>query len=153
MNKTPTVVVMATLTFVPGLGTAVAQDEEQGRQFFPVETFTCDYLDGKGPGDFDRAIDKWNKWMDKNETSDYFAVTVVPYYFGENSFDVGWLGSWPSGEAMGRGTDQWVTKGGDIAAESLDLGGLKGDEIGARLSAARCRAISQALKGAAGGAG
>lgn len=42
---------------------------------------------------------------------------------------------------------------GDIAAESLDLDGLKGDEIGARLSAARCRAIDQALKGAAGGAG
>ncbi len=42
---------------------------------------------------------------------------------------------------------------GDIAAESLDLDGLKGDEIGARLSAARCRAIGQALKGAAGGAG
>ncbi len=117
MNKTPTVVVMATLTFVLGLGTAVAQDEEQGRQFFPVETRTCDYLDGKGPGDLDKAIDNWNNWMDKNETSDYFAVTVVPYYFGENSFDVGWLGSWPSGEAMGRGTDQWVTKGGDIAAE------------------------------------
>ncbi|MCZ6716562.1 MAG: multifunctional CCA addition/repair protein [Gammaproteobacteria bacterium] len=35
---------------------------------------------------------------------------------------------------------------GGIAAESLDLDGLKGDEIGARLSAARCRAIAAALK-------
>ncbi|MCZ6826268.1 MAG: multifunctional CCA addition/repair protein [Gammaproteobacteria bacterium] len=35
---------------------------------------------------------------------------------------------------------------GGIAAESLDLDGLKGDEIGARLSAARHRAIAVALK-------
>lgn len=35
---------------------------------------------------------------------------------------------------------------GGIAAESLDLDGLKGDEIGARLSAARRRAIAVALK-------
>ena len=41
---------------------------------------------------------------------------------------------------------------GGIAADSLDLDGLKGDEIGARLSAARCLAIRQALKKETGGA-
>ena len=35
---------------------------------------------------------------------------------------------------------------GQVTAESLDLDGLKGDEIGARLSAARCQAIKHALR-------
>jgi tRNA nucleotidyltransferase (CCA-adding enzyme) len=35
---------------------------------------------------------------------------------------------------------------GQVTAESLDLDGLKGDEIGARLSAARCQAIRHALR-------
>ncbi len=42
---------------------------------------------------------------------------------------------------------------GGIAAETLDLDGLKGDEIGARLSTARCRAIADALKKQAAGPG
>jgi hypothetical protein len=91
--------------------------ESDARRYVPVETFTCDYRDGKGPGDLDEVIRNWNDWMDDNDRHDYFAVTLMPHYYGENTFDVGWLGTWPSGEAMGTGTDLWMSKGGEVGRQ------------------------------------
>lgn len=107
---------------VSGSGVALAdshEQEQQGetRRFVPVETWTCNYLDGKGAADLDAVIATWNEWMDDNDQDDYFAMTLTPQYFGEDTFDVGWLGSWADGEAMGSGTDFWMTEGRDIAAQ------------------------------------
>ena len=103
---------------VLGLVPAYADNhEQQARRFVPVETFTCNYRAGKGPADLDTVIDNWNEWMDDNGGEDYFAMTLTPHYYGENTFDVGWLGSWSSGEAMGRGTDLWMSKGSEIGAQ------------------------------------
>jgi len=109
---------IAASVFVFTVGAALADEQEDGaRRFVPVETFTCNYHEGKGPGDLDKVIDAWNRWMDDNDQHDYFAVTLTPHYFGESTFDVGWLGSWPSGEAMGRGTDLWLGAGAKINAQ------------------------------------
>jgi hypothetical protein len=91
--------------------------EKEARRYVPVETFTCNYRAGKGPADLDQVIGNWNQWMDDNGGQDYFALTLTPHYYGENTFDVGWLGSWPSGEAMGRGTDTWLSKGSEIGEQ------------------------------------
>jgi hypothetical protein len=91
--------------------------EQEARRYVPVETYTCNYRAGKSPADLDKVIANWNKWMDDNGGEDYFAMTLTPHYYGENTFDVGWLGSWPSGEAMGRGTDLWMSKGSDISRQ------------------------------------
>jgi hypothetical protein len=113
-----TLAVSAASVLVFGMIPAFADNHEQeARRFIPVETFTCNYRAGQGPADLDNVIDNWNKWMDDNGAEDYFAVTLTPHYFGENTFDVGWLGSWPSGGAMGRGTDLWMAKGSEIGAQ------------------------------------
>ena len=99
-------------------GPAYADNHEQeARRYVPVETYTCNYRADKGPADLDKVIGNWNKWMDDNGAQDYFAMTLTPHYYGENTFDVGWLGSWPSGEAMGTGTDLWVSKGSDVGRQ------------------------------------
>lgn len=108
----------AVSAFVIGTVPAYADNHEQeARRFVPVETFTCNYREGKGPADLEKVIGNWNEWMDDNGAQDYFAMTLTPHYYGENTFDVGWLGSWPSGEAMGSGKDVWMSKGSEIGAQ------------------------------------
>jgi hypothetical protein len=113
-----TLAAMAVSTFALAAGPAYADDHEQeARRYVPVETYTCNYRADKGPADLDKVIDNWNQWMNDNGGEDYFAMTLTPHYYGENTFDVGWLGSWPSGEAMGRGTDLWMAKGSEIGQQ------------------------------------
>jgi hypothetical protein len=112
----------AASALVLGMAPALADNHEQeARRYVPVETYTCNYRAGKGPTDLDQVIDNWNEWMDANGGTDYFAMTLAPHYYGENTFDVGWLGSWPSGEAMGRGTDTWMAKGSEIGMQFYEV--------------------------------
>jgi hypothetical protein len=97
-------------------GLAVADSHEaDGPSFNPVEGWTCNYNDGKGPADLDKTVAAWNEWMDDKGQGDYFAVTMTPNYFGERAFDVAWVGVWRDGNAMGRGADLWINEGGEIA--------------------------------------
>ena len=98
-----------------GWTTAFAQEEEQSPYVVPVDTFTCDYNEGKGPADLKKAVANWNKWMDEQGTDSYGAVTMTPYYYGEDSFELGWLGFWTGQEAMGAGIDNYLAKGGEAA--------------------------------------
>ena len=83
----------------------------------PVETWTCNFQDGKTMADLDKAAAAWNEWMDDEDIGSYFAAIVTPNYFGEVMFDVAWLGAWKDGNAMGTGTDLWVNEGGDVGAQ------------------------------------
>ena len=88
---------------------AVAQDD--GMLVIPVELFTCNYNDQKGPGDLDKVITKWNKWADKNGVDDYAAWTLTPYYFGaEQEFDVIWLGAGKDAVALGKAQDSYLAE-------------------------------------------
>jgi hypothetical protein len=100
-----------------GFGTALGQEEAEEPNLVPVETFTCDFVDGKGMSDLQKVIDEWNEFMDEKGVDYYFAATVTPYYFGELAFDIGWLGAWADGSRMGAGTDTWLGEGGEIGAK------------------------------------
>ena len=77
------------------------QAEDKG---VPVEFFGCTYQDGKGLADLTKVADKFSKWSDKND-SGYSAWILTPQFATNLGLDVGWLGAWPSGEAMGKGMD------------------------------------------------
>jgi hypothetical protein len=115
MNKTQ--VLVATIAVAIGLGSPAvfAQDDEE-RSFTPLETFTCNYNDGKGPADLEVVIDGWNAYMDENDADQYFAMTMTPQYYGEGTFDIGWLGAAPTGELFGQGKDGYLANGGETAA-------------------------------------
>ena len=100
------------------LATAVASAQEEqsdDMHILPVETYACDYKDGKGRKDLDKAIATWNAWMDSKAVDSYGAMVLEPYYFGPETFDVAWLGFWTSGDAMGAATDLYLKEGGATA--------------------------------------
>lgn len=105
-------VVAITLVFA----TTWAQEEDKGPAISPVETYTCNYNDGKGPDDLEKVIADWGDYMDEQGVDNYFAMTLTPNYFGGETFQVGWLGSAPTGEALGAGADNWLANGGKHAA-------------------------------------
>ena len=95
---------------------ASAQDEEDKPPYVsPVDTFTCSYNDGKGPADLKKAIANWNEWMDEQGANDYGAFVLTPYYYGADTFELGWLGYWTSQEAMGAGIDGYLANGKEAA--------------------------------------
>ncbi len=74
----------------------------------PVEMFTCKFQDGKDMSDLDKVTAKFNKWADKHDHG-YSAWVITPQFRAlEDGFDVGWIGSWPDGNAMGKGIDTWM---------------------------------------------
>ena len=120
MKKTITMVVPAVMVFAASA--AIADSHESDKPtFVPVETWTCNYNEGKGPDDLDEVTAAWNDWMDDEDQGDYFAALVTPQYFGEWPFDVAWLGAWRNGNAMGSGTDLWVTEGGELGAAFAEV--------------------------------
>jgi len=40
---------------------------------------------------------------------------------GNFRVDVGWIGVWPDGNAMGAGTDLWITEGGEVGAGFFEV--------------------------------
>ena len=82
---TPVVLIPLVLS---GWTAAFAQEEEDKPPYVtPVDTFTCSYNDDKGPGDLEKAITNWNAWMDDEGVDSYGAVTMTPYYFGDDTFN------------------------------------------------------------------
>ena len=95
-----------------------ADSHEDERDWVPMEIFACNFNEGKSMADFQAATDAWKAWADERGVDDYWAGVLTPYYYGpeQGNFDVGWLGGWTSGAAMGAGTDMWINEGGDSAA-------------------------------------
>ena len=115
MRRHPIAALAAVTVFVSGA--VLAQDEQKLPEFSPIETYTCNYKDGMDSGDFDAVVDAWNAWMDKDGDNSYWAATVTPYYYGSETFDIGWIGAWKDGASMGTGTDRWLSEGGEYAAQ------------------------------------
>jgi hypothetical protein len=102
-------------------GAFAQDDDEGGMRVGPVETYTCKYNDGKGPEDLEKAIASFNRFMDDKDVNTYGAMTLTPHYHGPDAFDVGWLGYWTDGNAMGQGQDMWLAEGGETAAAMFDV--------------------------------
>jgi len=95
---------------------AYADEHEGEPSYSPVETYTCHFNEGLGPGDLDETVEAWNAFMDDKGIGTYFAATITPHYFGPDSFDFAWMGVWPDGAAMGEGTDMWLAEGREFMA-------------------------------------
>ncbi len=96
---------------------ANAQEESSVPHFVPAEGYTCKFNEGKTTADLDKAIKKWNAWMDANGDETYGAWTMVPHHFSELTFDVAWVGSWTDGVTMGKSKQAYSSKGGEVQAE------------------------------------
>ena len=86
------------------------------RRAAPVDFQACNFRSGKDMSDLDKVSAKFREYANKNDFG-YSAWTLTPQYHSGAGFDVGWLGSWPDGEAYGVSMDKWLTTGKNIAAE------------------------------------
>lgn len=103
-------------------GSAVVADEEDGMKVIPVELYTCNYNEGKGPDDLEKVITMWSAWADKRGMDDYSAWTLTPFYFSpEQEFDMIWMGAAKDAASMGAGQDAWLNSGGEVAAGFNDV--------------------------------
>lgn len=74
----------------------------------PVELFACTFKEGKGHADLAKVNEKFAKWSRKNDRG-YSSWTITPQFrSNDGEFDVGWIGSWQAGSAMGKGLDSWM---------------------------------------------
>jgi len=121
MKKTLLLTLASASFVIVGSPAAFAQEEDKGPEFSALETFTCNYNDGKGPADLDGAVEKWTAYMDGSGGDKYFAMTVTPQMHGAETFDVGWLGVAPTGELMGQGRDGYRANGGESGAAFAEV--------------------------------
>ena len=102
-------VLLLTTVLMTAAGSAAAQDEAaEESAIFPVEIYTCNYHDGRGPAELDQWVTKWNAWAD-TALAPYSAWTLTPFYYGdEQTFDFIWLGTSPDAATMGRAYDEFL---------------------------------------------
>jgi len=114
-RKAAALAAAAILTAAPAVNAQVSEDG-MGKMV-PVELYACTFNDGQDMGDLDKAVTRWNKYMDDNDIDSYAAWTLTPVFYGpEQDFDFIWMGAWADGNAMGTGSDMWMNEGGDVAA-------------------------------------
>jgi hypothetical protein len=93
----------------------LAQQEDKAPTLNPAEIYTCNYLKGKDRGDLDKVIERWNAWTDENDSAPYTAWLLTPIFFGpEITFDVAWLGAWPTNKDMGKSLQSWQDDGAEM---------------------------------------
>ncbi len=101
--------------------TAVADNHEgidmSTLKFSPVETWTCDYREGKTRADLEAGMAKWTAWMDEKGVNNYTGMTVTPSYFGKDTFEIGWIGAWKDGTTMGSFSDMMAASGNEASAD------------------------------------
>lgn len=102
-----------TLFYVTSLwGAPLAQAQQP--QGVPVDFLACNFRDGKGRADLEKAAATFRKWANEKDIA-YAAWNLYPQYHPGLNFDVGWMGAWPDGEAFGVSMERWK------AAETAEI--------------------------------
>ena len=115
-------VLITTFSAIAWVSPAMAQEMDKAPTLNPLEVYTCNYLDGKDRGDLDKVIDRWNTWTDANDPAPYTAWVLTPVFFGpEITFDLVWMGAWPTNAAMGKSLQTWQDKGSKMNGEFFNV--------------------------------
>ena len=100
-----------------GLANDAAAQQQPG-PLGVVEIFACNFVGASDMEDLLSVAERWNDCADDRDVTDYTAFILTPYLFSDDvTFEVGWLGAYPNGAAMGAGQAQWLTEGTDLAAD------------------------------------
>ena len=118
-NKWKLAVAVVAVTNMAWTGQALGQDEPP--TVAPVELFACTFKEGKGMEDMAKLNEKFKKWSKKQDDG-YSAWTITPQFrTNDGQFDVGWIGSWQAGSAMGKGLDTWMKGNDGLGAAYAEL--------------------------------
>ena len=83
-----------------------------------MESYMCNYVDGKGYEDLMKVAAKWNKWAGENNPAPYAAYVLSPVFATfEEVPEAVWIGFSPTSTGMGAIVDKWYSEGGSLIAE------------------------------------
>ena len=107
------------LASAPGL----AQVSADGMgKIVPVELYACKFNEGKNDADLAEVIERWNEFSDESGMDNYAAWLLTPFFHtSEQDFDILWLGAFSDGNAMGKGLQNWISNGQELAAEFAEV--------------------------------
>jgi len=73
-----------------------------------MESYMCNYVDGKGYEDLMKVAAKWNKWAGENNPAPYAAYVLSPVFATfEEVPEAVWIGFSPTSTGMGAIVDKW----------------------------------------------
>ena len=99
---------------------AIADDHAPS--IFGIETYACNYNEGKTLEDLLSVSKKWDRFATKNFSMPYQGYVLTPYYRSrENQHEVYWVGMSPNFEAQGTTQDEMRTKGAKLNEEFLEV--------------------------------
>jgi len=94
---------------------------QDGPTWVPLEMIGCSFINDADMDDFDAVVETWNEWMDDNNQSDYTAFVNLPHFTAASfPYDLLWMGVWNDGAALS-GVQQWLTEGGDVLEDFLEI--------------------------------
>jgi hypothetical protein len=121
MTKIIRTIVPSILLFTLALNYAqVVQSEEMAETPAVVESFSCNFIDGKGSKDLDSAVSYWQSQMGKIDSADlknYFAAIITPVRSSTDA-DFLWLGATPNLNSFARGTAAYAASDAGQAADA-----------------------------------
>ena len=86
--------------------------DDHAPPIFGIETYACNYNEGKTLEDLLSVSKKWDRFATKNLSMPYQGYVLKPYYrSSENQYEVFWVGMSPNFEAPGTTQDEMRTKG------------------------------------------
>ena len=81
MKKINKIIVISITTWLSF--TAIADGHIEAPTYLPLEGFACNYNSGKDLGDFMKATEKWNDYVDETGVA-YNAWVFTPYFYSED---------------------------------------------------------------------
>ena len=114
MNKYATAVLMFLAAVITWVQPAQAQDARAVPPA-PVEAFYCNMKEGKSHADLKQVADRFSQWAAKNDATYSAWILTRQFGMGAELPEVIWLGSWPSGTALGKGLTAWQAGGRELA--------------------------------------
>ena len=117
MSKQLTKIVLAILVFTSSSLTLA--DHHAAPQTAALEAFFCSFEKGKDMDDLLKVTAEWDKWIDSSDSKAYGAYVMQPVINtgADFPYDYFWLGVAKNHEALGQSADEWMKKGGKIAAK------------------------------------
>jgi len=117
MSKQLTKIVLAILVFTSSSLTLA--DHHSAPQTAALEAVFCSFEKGKDMDDLLKVTAEWDKWIDSSDSKAYAAYVMQPVINtgADFPYDYFWLGVAKNHEALGQSADEWMKKGGKIAAK------------------------------------
>ncbi len=104
------------------LASMLVSKQTIAQEFFAMESYACEFKDGKDLKDLLKVAEKWEKWATKTYPAPYSAYVMTPVVATyEEVPEMAWLEFSPSISGLGSNIDEWVQYDGSLVGEFDDV--------------------------------